>query len=150
MKLYFPMIGALAMGLAASMLVPALKADELGKRTIIKVEESIDVQGTVLPPGSYVMKLLGPTGDRRTVQIFSGDETHFIATVLANPTYRLAPTSDTELKFYEATDGRPPSLHTWFYPGDNFGFEFKSGGGEVTARSARKHTTPTTSSAGDH
>jgi len=150
MKLYVPMNATLAMGLAASVVVPALKADELDKRTIIKVEESIDVQGTVLPPGSYVLKLLGPTGDRRTVQIFSGDGTHFVATVPANPTYRLTPTSDNELKFYEATDCRPPSLHTWFYPGDNFGFEFKSGGGEVTARSARKHTTPTSSSAGGH
>jgi hypothetical protein len=150
MKHYFPAIAVLAVSLMGSVLVPALKADELDKRTIIKVEESIDVQGTVLPPGSYVMKLLGPSGDRRTVQIFSADETHFIATVLANPTYRLAPTSDTELKFYEATDGRPRSLHTWFYPGDNFGFEFKSGASEVMARSARKHTTPTNSSAGGH
>ena len=150
MKHYFPTIAALAMGLAASVAIPALKADELDKRTIIKVAESIDIEGTELPPGSYVIKLLPSSADRRTVQIFNADETRFIATVAANPTYRLAPTSGTELKFYEATDGRPPSLHTWFYPGDNSGLEFRSSGSDVAARSARKHTNPTSSSAGGH
>ena len=148
MKHYFPTIAALAVSLMGSVLVPALKADELDKKTKIKIDESIDVQGTTLPPGSYVMKILRSSADRFTVQIFNADETHFIATVLAIPAYRLTPTSDSEFKFYEATDGRPPSLRTWFYPGDNSGFEFRSGRREVAGRSARKHTNATTSSAG--
>jgi len=150
MKQYFPTIAVLAASLMGSVIVPALKADEWDKKTTIKIDQSIDVQGTVLPPGSYVIKLLSSSADRRTVQIFNADETQFIATVLANSTYRLAPTSDSEFKFYEAADGQPPSLRTWFYPGDNSGFEFRSGRSEAAAQSARKHTNTQTSSAGGH
>jgi hypothetical protein len=148
MKPYFPTIAALAVSLMGSVLVPALKADEWDKKTIITSDESIDVQGTVLPAGSYVMKLLGSSADRRTVQIFNADENHLIATVLAIPAYRLAPTSVSEFKFHEAADGRPPALRTWFYPGDNFGFEFRFGRTEVAAPSAGRHPHATTANAG--
>jgi hypothetical protein len=35
-----------------STLVPALKADELDKKTNITIDQSIEVQGTVLRPGA--------------------------------------------------------------------------------------------------
>jgi hypothetical protein len=127
-------------------LVPALKADEWDKKTNIKIDQSIDVQGTVLPPGSYVMKLLSSPEDRHTVQIFDADENHLIATVLTIPAYRLAGTDDSEFKFYEVAEGRPPALRTWFYPGDNFGFEFRFGRRDMAAQSAR-HTNATASHA---
>jgi hypothetical protein len=57
-----------------SALVPALKADGWDRKTNIKIDQSIDVEGTVLPAGSYVIKLLGLTADRRVVQILSADE----------------------------------------------------------------------------
>jgi hypothetical protein len=148
MKHYILTIAALAVSLMGSALVPTLRADEWDKKTKIKIDESIDIQGTTLPPGSYVIKLLSSSADRRTVQIFNADETQFIATVLANRAFRLAPTSDSEFKFYEAADGRPPSLRTWFYPGDNSGFEFRPGQRDVAAATARKHTNSTTSNAG--
>jgi len=131
-----------------SALVPSLKADEWDKKTNIKIDQSIDVQGTVLPPGTYVMKLLGSPADRRTVQIFDDDDNHLIATFLAIPAYRLAPRGDSEFDFYEVAEGQPPALRTWFYPGDNLGFEFKPGRGEVVARSGRRHTNARTYNAG--
>jgi hypothetical protein len=63
------MIVALAVSSMGSALVPALKADEWDKKTNIKIDQSIDVQGTVLPPGSYGMKLLSSPADRQTVQM---------------------------------------------------------------------------------
>jgi hypothetical protein len=76
-KCYFRTIAALAVILTGSVLVPALKASEWDKKTQIKIDQSIDVQGTVLPPGSYVMKLLG-SPDGRTVAIFNADENRLI------------------------------------------------------------------------
>lgn len=146
-KHYSRMIAALAVSLMGSALVPALKADEWDKKTNITIDQSIDVQGTVLPPGSYVMKLLSSPADRHTVQIFNTDDNHLIATVLAIPAYRLAGTDDTEFKFYEVAEGRPPALRTWFYPGDNFGFEFRFGRGDTAAQSGR-NTNATASHAG--
>src|SRR5271155_4375263 len=93
-KHYFRTIAALAVSLLGSALVPALKADDWDKRTNIKIDQSIDVQGTVLSPGSYVIKV-GPSPDRHTVQIFNADESRLIVAVLAIPAYRLADTVDS-------------------------------------------------------
>jgi cobalamin biosynthesis Mg chelatase CobN len=57
-----------------------------------------------------------------------------IATIMAIPDYRLAPTGKTTIKFSETADGGTTSgtvpdagvpIKEWFYPGDNFGQEFK-------------------------
>jgi hypothetical protein len=146
MTRHFRTIAVLAVSLMGSALVPALQADEWDKKTNIKIDQSIDVQGTVLPPGSYVMKRLLDS-DRFTVQIYNADDNRLITTVLAIPAYR-PDAGDSEFKFYGATEGRPPALRTWFYPGDNFGVEFRSGRGVVAAQSGRQVPNPTTSNAG--
>jgi len=149
MKDYFPTIAALAVTLMGSVLVPALKADEWDKRTIITIDQSIDVQGTVLSPGSYVFKLLGGSLDRGAVQIFTANDNHLIATVHPVPAWRLELTDGSAFKFYEAAKGRPPALHTWFYPGDNAGFEFiRSGRGEMATQNAQQPAHAATSNAG--
>jgi hypothetical protein len=146
-KHYSRTIAALALSVMTSALVPALKADEWDRKTNIKIDQSIDVQGTVLPAGSYVVKLLGPFMDRRVVQIFSADEKHLIVTALAISAYRLT-AGESDFKFYKAADGQPPALRTWFYPGDNFGLEFIPGRGESSAQSGRPHVIVTPSNAG--
>jgi hypothetical protein len=138
-------IAALAVSLIVGSLVPAMKADEVDKKTNITIDQAIDVQGTVLPAGSYVLKILGSSPDQHTVQIFNAREDHVIATILANPSYRLVGTSDSEFRFYDVVAGRAPALHTWFYPGDNFGLEFR---GDVSIQSGRRHPNAPTSNAG--
>ena len=140
------LFSCLVLTVAAGFSTPA-RADEWDKKTNITIDQSIDVQGTVLPPGSYVMKLLGSSPDRRTVLIFNADENHLIATVIATPAYRVASAGDSEFKFYQVAEGQLPALRSWFYPGDNFGFEFMSVRGAAAAQSAR-HANATTSSPG--
>jgi hypothetical protein len=132
-KHYFRTIAALVIGAVGSALVPSLNADDWDKKTTITIDQSIDVQGTVLPPGSYVVKV-GPSPDRHTVQIFSADERQLIVAVLAIPAYRLRDTVDSPFKFHEVAEGRPPALRTWFYPGGNFGFEFRAIRGDMAAQ----------------
>jgi hypothetical protein len=143
----FRTIAALAVSLMGNALVPALKANEWDKKTEITIDQSIDIQGTVLPPGSYVMKLFGSSADRHTVQIFNAGENHLIAMVQAIPAYRLAVTGDSEFKFYEVVEGRPAALRTWFYPGSDSGFEFRFERGGAATESARR-TNAATSNAG--
>jgi hypothetical protein len=150
MKHYFLTTATLALSLMGSVLVPALKADEWNKSTKITIDRSIDVQGTVLPAGSYVIKLLASSSDRHTLLIFNGAENHLITTVLATPAYRLRPTGDSRFKFYEAASGQPPALRTWFYPGDNFGFEFRAARENVAANSTQGNTQNTVASVASH
>ena len=147
MKHYFLTTAALAVSLMGGVLVPALKADEWNKSTKLTINQSIDVQGTVLPAGTYVIKLLDWNSDRHTALIFNAAENHLITAVLAIPAYRLEPTGDSKFKFYETAPGQPPALRTWFYPGENFGLEFKSARGAEAGQSSR-HPSATSSSAG--
>jgi len=110
--------------LAGAALAPSARADEWNKKTILTINESIQVPNKVLPPGTYVMKLLDSPSNRHIVQIFDKDEQHLQTTILAIPNYRLEPTGKTQMQFWETPPGQPKALRAWFYPGDNFGQEF--------------------------
>jgi LPXTG-motif cell wall-anchored protein len=105
-------------------LTSSLKADQWDKKTILTVNEAIQLPTVVLEPGKYVFKLLDSLSDRHIVQVFNSDETHLITTVLAIPNYRLKPTGKSDFRFWETPAGQPRAMRAWFYPGDNFGQEF--------------------------
>jgi LPXTG-motif cell wall-anchored protein len=63
--------------------------------------------------------------DRHVVHIFNQDQGHIYETILAIPNYRLQPTGDSRFAFWETPPGVPKAVRAWFYPGDNFGQEFK-------------------------
>jgi hypothetical protein len=124
-KHYIPAFAAPAVSFMSSPLVPALKADQSNKKTEITIDQPIAVEGTVLSPGSYVLKVLDSPGDRSIVQIFDAETNHLINTIFAIPAYRVTPADDSAFEFYASRDGQPTALHTWFYPGDTNGFGFR-------------------------
>ena len=112
MRHYIPAFAALAVSFMSSALVPALKADQSNKKTEITIDQPIAVEGTVLSPGSYVMKVLDSPGDRTIVQIFDADTNHLINTIFAIPAYRVTPADESTFGFYASRDGQPTALHT--------------------------------------
>lgn len=136
---------ASCVGLFSVAVAPALMADEWNKRTILTVNEAIQVPNKVLQPGKYVMKLLDSQSNRHIVQIFDENEQHLITTVLAIPNYRLQPTGETRFGFWETPAGQPKAIRSWFYPGDNFGQEFAYPKNEAVQIAAVSHqSVPTT------
>jgi LPXTG-motif cell wall-anchored protein len=117
-------IAAASVGLLGIALAPGARADEWNKMTVMTVNEPIQVPNKVLPPGTYVIKLLDSPSDRHIVQIFDKDQQHLQTTILAIPNYRIQPTGKTVFTFWETPPGQPKALRAWFYPGDNFGQEF--------------------------
>jgi LPXTG-motif cell wall-anchored protein len=122
-------IGAMicTLAFAALAIAPRVKADAFDKKTILTFSDPVEIPGLgaqILPAGTYVFKLVDVVGDRNVVKIFSPDETHVFATVLAINNYRLKPTDKTVLTFKERGEGQPEAIKAWFYPGDNFGQEF--------------------------
>lgn len=111
-------LGCLALLSAAGLAAP------WNKKTVLTVNEPIQIPGTVLQPGKYVIKLVDSLSDRHIVQIMNEEENRVITTVLAIPNYRLEPTGDTQFGWWETPAGNPRALRAWFYPGDNFGQEF--------------------------
>lgn len=108
----------------ATFVAPLAQADQWNKRTILTVNEAIQVPGAVLQPGKYVMKLAESPANRHIVQIFNEREDQIMTTILAIPNYRLQPTGETQFGWWEVPAGQPRALRAWFYPGDNFGQEF--------------------------
>lgn len=101
------------------------KADAWDKKTILTVNQPIQVEETYLDSGTYVLKLLESNSNRHVVQIFNQDQSHLINTVMAIPNYRLQPTGGSRFSFYETPPGTARAMRAWFYPGDNFGQEFR-------------------------
>jgi len=110
--------------LGAIVFALSTQADQWNKKTILTINETLQIPGATLTPGKYVFKLMDSPANRHIVQVFNEDETQLITTILAIPNYRLQPTGKTEFGFWEMPQGSPPALRAWFYPGDNFGQEF--------------------------
>jgi hypothetical protein len=111
--------------LVAAAALPAARADQSDRKTTMTISEPIQIPNKVLEPGTYVFKLVDwKKSDKHIVQIFSQDEKHVVATIIAIPNYRLTPKGKTEFTFWETPAGQPRALRAWFYPGDNFGQEF--------------------------
>jgi hypothetical protein len=123
-------VTALLAVLLATVFSPSMRADDWNRKTVITFTQPVETPGVhmkgwaVLPPGTYVFKVLDSASDRHIVQIFNQDETMIYATILAIPNYRLQATDKTVLTFRETPPGQPDVLRAWFYPGKNFGDEF--------------------------
>jgi len=125
-------------------LAPEARADAWNKKTIITIDQPMQVPKKVLEPGKYVFKLMDSQSDRHIVQIFSEDEKHLITTILAIPNYRLKVRGKSEFGFWETPAGQPRALRAWFYPGDNFGHEFAYPPSMSTEITTYAKTTPPT------
>jgi hypothetical protein len=116
--------GSLALSLFATK--PAM-ADEMNKRTEFQFSESVQIPGTVLTPGKYVFELANDQSDRNIVQVFSKDSNgnlSLVENVLTIPDYTLNTPDKPIVRFAERPSGTPEAIHSWFYPGDNTGWEF--------------------------
>jgi hypothetical protein len=102
----------------------AVMADEWNKATKITFNEPVEVPGMVLEPGTYWFTLADSDSDRNIVEIWDANRAHLLRTILAIPDYRLKPTGKTVVHFEERPSNAPEAIHSWFYPGDNYGEEF--------------------------
>jgi hypothetical protein len=114
---------AASIGLVA--VAPQASADEWNKKTIVTISEPLEIPGVVLTPGTYVFKLVDSQSDRHIVIVQNERQDHTYATILAMPNYRIRPTGKTVFSFWETPEGQPKAIRAWFYPGDNFGQEFR-------------------------
>jgi hypothetical protein len=101
-----------------------MMADRSDKATKLTFSEPVEVPGQVLPAGTYWFTLADNGSDRNIVQIWNADRRRLVTTILAIPDYHLQPRGRTVIHFEERPSDQPEAIHSWFYPGDNFGQEF--------------------------
>jgi len=115
-----------SLALIGAMVTPT-KADESNKETKLEFSAPVEVPGRVLAAGKYVFKIADNQSDRNIVEIFSEDadgNQKFVTTILAISDYREETPDKTIITFEERPSGSPEAIHSWFYPGDNTGWEF--------------------------
>ena len=105
-------------------------ADEWNRKIVFTFPNAVSIPAVhqpgwgVLPPGTYVFKIMDSQSNRHIVQIFNKEENQIYATILAIPNTRLTPTDDVVLTFRETPAGQPLALRAMFYPGRTWGEEF--------------------------
>jgi hypothetical protein len=111
--------------LAGIATLPA-SADEWNKQTIFTFSEPVEIPGRVLTPGKYVFQLADSQSDRNIVEVFSdkNGRERPITTILALPDYRLNTPEKPMINFEERRGRSPEAIKSWFYPGDNYGWQF--------------------------
>jgi hypothetical protein len=105
---------------------PAM-ADEWNKRTEFQISAPVEIPGRVLMPGKYVFELADNPADRNIVQVFSEDPAgneSLVDIVIAVPDYTSNTPEQAILHFEERSSSSPEAIQSWFYPGDNTGWEF--------------------------
>jgi hypothetical protein len=120
--------------------VTTAKTDPWNKKTIVTFGDAVEIPGQVLPAGTYVFKLADSASDRHIVQIWNGDETELLATILAIPKCLLDTPAKAIFEFDERAGDSPIALHSWFYPGENTGQEFVYRGYRQTELAGRRTT----------
>jgi hypothetical protein len=104
-----------------------IMADESNKRTEFQFSAPVEIPGKELAPGKYVFELANGESDRNIVRVFSEDSKgneSLVATIAAIPDHRADTPEKPMVQFEERHSGGPTAIHSWFYPGDNTGWEF--------------------------
>jgi len=89
---------------------------QIAETSFLRVAEPLDVGGTVLEPGTYVIRVLPGYTNRNLLQITNEDRSKIFATVLSSPhAYPVGVgESGTEYVLYPAIAGTTRALRTWY------------------------------------
>jgi len=112
-----------------AMLTAVAHAAEPANQTQFSTNGPVEVPGMMLDTGQYLFKLIEPESQRNvlqvfeTVQLWTGDGTRLLSTMLTMPNYDLPSTDKTVFTFFERGSQQPKALRIWFAPGRRYGQE---------------------------
>ena len=91
------------------------------------------IPGQTLAAGKYVFQLADSDSGRNVVRIFSEDSSgreNLVTTLLAIPDYTGETPHQPTIHFEERASGSPAAIQSWYYPGENTGWEFVYSNGQ--------------------
>jgi hypothetical protein len=118
------MNAVLFLGMALSSAFQEPYSTEWNKKSTLSTDKPVEFPGIVLEPGTYIVRLKESSEARSTVEILNKDETQLLAVLLTIPDHEQRPDDNAEFVFFNAPQGDPQPVRTWFYSGDLIGLEF--------------------------
>jgi hypothetical protein len=113
-------------GLAALMLTAAYstaaQASISDHTTIFTIPTPVEIPGRVLAAGTYIFKQVDD--QMNTWEIVNKRDNKVVATMFAIPDEIAKTPTKPILTLAETTRTAPEAIHSWFYPGENIGWEF--------------------------
>jgi hypothetical protein len=127
MNIKLTTLGLAGLFALTSFVAQPVRADEWNKKTEFQFSAPVQIPGKTLEAGKYVFQLVDSDSNRNIVQIFSensdGNE-NLVATLMAIPDYIEQTPDKPTVHFEERSSGSPEAIRSWFYPGENTGWEF--------------------------
>jgi hypothetical protein len=114
----------LFVGLAISSSVQEPYSTEWNKKSTLASKSALEFPGLVLDPGTYVVRQKESTETRAIIEICNQDETQILGLAEAVPDHELRPDDNLEFTFFNAPEGKPEPVRTWFFSGDMVGWQF--------------------------
>ena len=112
-------LAGLCLVVISAVFSPIASAQRMDHGTKITINQPFEVSGTVLPAGTYVIRLMDVGGSQNVVEILNADETKAYKVVIGMPDFTFPKDpAKTEISFNEGQPGAPASMHAWFFPGD--------------------------------
>src|SRR5580658_5967938 len=72
-------------GLFAVVLIPSARGDDFDQRTVVTIDQPLEVPGAVLAPGTYVFKLFDSNAERQVVQVYNAGTHRLVASFVGFP-----------------------------------------------------------------
>ncbi len=106
-------LSALQLGAITAVLVSVAPlvslADDLDKKTVVKLDQPTEVPGITLQPGTYVIKLLNSSSNRHIVEIMNERMDHLYALAFTAAAQKVEPSSKDYIDLLRRTAGSSAS-----------------------------------------
>jgi hypothetical protein len=105
-------------------LAPPAAAHTNDKLTYLTFTAPVQIPGEILDPGTYRFHLTNPETSRNVIQVLSHNGETVYAMFHTIPAFRAEVTEEAAVTFKEVAAGVPQPIHSLFYGGEHFGYEF--------------------------
>jgi hypothetical protein len=115
---------AVALTLMTGSAQPAQAQVRGDKAVYFTFSQPVTLPQVTLPAGKYLFRLADSLVNRTIVQIYSADGSKLHAMLMTMPSRRADRPNDPEVRFLETAANTPPAIATYWYPGEQTGWEF--------------------------
>ena len=113
--------GVLSFGAAAR---PAEAQSPDRKSVFFTFSQPVTLPQITLAPGRYLFQLADSQANRTIVQVYSADRSKLYGMMMTLSARRTQPSDEPQIRFLETSGSAPQAIATWWYPGENTGWEF--------------------------